>query len=247
MKAFKRIKKSMIFVALAAVMLTCVAGGVLGKFVFESHSEQTSDPEPFYFSCNFSDGGIYYLPGTSTDIIAYNHNQLGNVNPSDVKVDVTYSKIDTNGNPISLSTRKTLTLAKGAEREEKASIISQKGDRYKVTVTTTAPYEQTISFVLIFMEEDAKSFYRITKNGSWLQLDLYIGAEKPATNLTINYAGLAPDNTNPFMADWFGTSGTIATSSLSDHAHYTFAFFGDVGTGVSADIDLTTGTITLLP
>ena len=227
----KKIRLILLLTSFALVLAT-VGGVTLAKYVFGAEHSETVEPEPFYFSCNYENGGIYYLPSNSTSVWVYNHNNVeGNrkVNPEDITYTITYQK--TNGEGGASVQSDPITLSKGEANEHQTTISGSLGDNYHVTVTSSSPYERTIEFDLIFMEEDATSFYTVTKSAdnTWLQLDVYIGMKKPAS-LTVNYGALAPDNTNPFMHDWLTVTGegTVEGEKLSDHAHYTFIFFGDV-------------------
>lgn len=227
----KKIRLILLLTSFALVLAT-VGGVTLAKYVFGAEHSETVEPEPFYFSCNYDDGGIYYLPSNSTSVMVYNHNNVtGNlkVNPEDITYTITYQK--TNGEGGAAVTSDPIILSKSAANEHETVIAGSLGDNYHVTVTSSVPYVRTIEFDLIFMEEDATSFYTVTKSkdNTWMQLDVYIGMKAPAS-LTIDYGTLAPDNTNPFMRDWLTANkkGTIERAKLSDHAHYTFIFFGDV-------------------
>lgn len=100
------------------------------------------------------------------------------------------------------------------------------GETYTVTVSTTEPYAKTISFTFRVVDRSAANYYTIQKNGSWVELTLYIGSTPP--NLTIYYGALAPDNLNALMTRWLTSDGqkVIESGSLKPYSQYQLIFFG---------------------
>ena len=251
-------RKKWLMIALSLLLVVAAIGGVtLGKYLQVYKSSKVANSKPFYFSCNYDDGGTYYLPAHTTVVQLFNHDGIPNgsggyehISDEDIYYDLTIKKL--NVDPAQETTTKNHKLTGGSVAQSAAdsahTISGTPGEQYQVTITTTAPYVKTISFTLILMEEDATSYYSVivSPSGNWLQLDIYIGMEKP-DSITVNYGALAPDNTNAFLTDWktADASGVLDGAELSDHAHYTLFFFGNVDASWTVEKSEFTNLITL--
>ena len=102
------------------------------------------------------------------------------------------------------------------------------GTTHTVTVATTAPYAQAITFSFKVVEASAANYYKIVNMTDWVELTLYIGSTPPTGGVTVNYGTLAPDNLNALMTDWMTVAGTgeIPAGSLKPYSQYTLIFFG---------------------
>ena len=238
-------------VLLCAIALTAIGGAVLGKYLDGKKSAALADTTPFYFTCNFEDGGIYYLSGTEAEITVFNHDGLGHVTASNIQYTVTVT--DPNGNAVTTTPTADSALTGNTADSATYKFQGSAGGFYKVTVQSTAPYTKEITFQINFMEDDVTNTYSITvaESKQWLRLDLYIGATPPANDITVVYGILSPDNTNDMMSDWLTGanatySGEIEVLGMTDHSHYSFIFFGDVSAYESVTGQPLTDTITLL-
>ena len=250
--------KKWLVVLLSVLLLVSTVGGVtLGKYLQLYSASKVANSKPFYFSCNYDDGGIYYLPSSTATVILSNHDGIPNgsggylnVSQEDIYYDLTIEKID--ADPAQITTTQNHKLTGGAAMQSPSdaahTVSGSVGESYLVTVSVTEPYVKTISFTLVLMEEDAQSYYSISVSptGNWLQLDIYIGMEKP-DSITVQYGTMAPDNTNPFMSDWTtgASSGTMPGAELSDHAHYTLIFFGEADPAWAVEKSAFTNSIVL--
>jgi hypothetical protein len=254
MKLIKSIlaRKGLVIVALCAVTLIALSGAVLGKYLHDEKHAMLADTTPFYFTCNFEDGGIYYLSGDTAEVTVFNHDGLEHITKDTIAY--TVSVTDPSNTAVA-TTLKTADAGLTGNTKDSATYEFHgiAGGFYKVTVQSTAPYAKEITFQINFMENDVTNTYSITvaESKQWLRLDLYIGATPPANDITVVYGILSPNNTNDMMSDWLtGTevthSNTIDVSGMTDHSHYSFIFFGDVSAYESVTGQPLTDTINLL-
>ncbi len=224
-------KKNLILRVSVALLLTLVlvSGAVLSVVYARYVSRTNSLPtlvtaEDFYFECNFEHGGLYLFP-TGKDFVfkVKNYDALGNVTTPDTDYTVTLDAA-----PLHTDAPR---LTGGVESERIFTIdhtLLTVGQKYTVEITSSAPYEKTISYQIFVVADTVENFYTLKDCGNWVQLDLYIGTTPPS-ELTVQYgADLSPDNTHPLMRAWESSdeNKTLTDFDLHPYTHYTLIFFG---------------------
>ena len=218
-------------ILLIALLVLALAGipVIYSRYAARTESQtKLATPEAFYFECNFEDGGLYLYPaGRDFTFEVMNHNALGNVSKSNVSYTVSVDSTPVTpiggGEPL---------LNGGSEDSQNFKIDStllETGKKYTIKITSSAPFEKTISYQIFVVEDTVENFYSVSDHGNWVQLDLYIGTAEP-NSLTVQYGDqLAPDNTHPLMRAWKTSDGqaTLTDTELHPYTHYTLIFFGD--------------------
>lgn len=222
MKRTKHGKRYMAALVLLALIFTALAGTTLAKYIGRRiYGPQIADPESFFFTTNFEQGGSYLYPaGKSFDFAVRNYDKLGNYNASEISYTVTV-----NGQALDIGARGRLTGGKkSAQTVTVPASMLEAGNAYVIAITASSPYEKTISFTVNAIAGTVENLYTVKDMGNWVQLDLYVGTA-PAP-LTIDYTGLQPDNLNELMADWTTAQNSATLTDLSPYTHYTLVFFG---------------------
>ena len=228
--------------AVIAVISAVLVSAVLAKYSSRATSGgKIATSQEFFFECSFEHDGSYLFPVENDfKFTVKNHDAHGHCNQTDITYTVKLNDVQQDG---------VFTLTSGAERSQEHTISKSSfevGKKYTVTIESSAPYKKTIEFAISVVEATAKTLYTVKDEGNWVQLDLYVGSEPPAS-LTVKYGSLAPDNTNELMREWKTAEGQQMLSGLLDaYTHYTLIFFGDAEvTDVSERTEITNDTITI--
>ena len=69
-----------------------------------------------------------------------------------------------------------------------------------------------------------------------------MGAQLPASDITVRYSGFAPDSTGELSANWTLAEGEgiIPLTALTPYTHYTLYFFGKADVSPQANAPLGT-------
>lgn len=195
-----------------ALILAVTAGITFARYVLKEDHSGLAEADTFYFESDYlkEEGANYTVYTGSVNITIANHDGL-NTTSKDISYTTTGFDSNEHGTLNSTQKSKTYTLS-GNDGEEK-----------KVSVTSTEPYEKTLSATFSFKDAGENTVYEVKDHGYYMTLELYTGA-KPG-EITVNYGSkLAPDTADEKMSGWLGgSSGTL--SGLSPNAHYSLVFF----------------------
>lgn len=231
----------------ASIILVCAAlltlsGIAIAKYTQQWSKSSAAVPANFCFVSDYlKEGGASYDIYTGT--VAFVINSTDGVNRSDV--DITYHlttdhgelTVDSTPNPSTL----TLTTSNPSH---KVTLSGTPGSTCTVTATSSSPYAKTLSATFTFMGNDGDSVYQVTDGGNYCELIVKTGA-KVASSITVNWPGmLAPDNTNPLMKAWVGTSGSFA---VDPNSTYHLIFFKNDSNSHAKDETVLEGSTISLP
>ena len=100
--------------------------------------------------------------------------------------------------------------------------------KYKIVVTSSKPFIKECSFYYNVAKEGLESFYTITDNGSWIELDLYFGDKLITNDIIIDYGSdLTPNTSMNSMSDWSSdvdNKHVLLSSSINGNTHYKYQF-----------------------
>ena len=220
----RTIRKPYILVLTVLALISVVLAGVtLAKYVSTFPTQQQLiTPEQFFFTASFEHGGAYLFPENQDFLFdVRNHDGVGNINASDI----TYS-VTVNGTPLDIGVNGTIAgETKTAQTITIPASMLVAGNSYDVEITSSSPYVKTISFTVKAVDHEIENSYSVKDNGNWVQVDIFIGTNPPAS-VEIVYGALAPDNLHPLMTSWLISGGSGTISTLTPYTHTTLIFFG---------------------
>lgn len=204
-------------------------------------SPQLVAPSPFYFESTLAEGQTYYVAaGEDLVFTVRNHDTLSHVTKEALSFDVAINgtQLSTHTCTANIADNKTVTVP--------AAQLGAVGSIKSVTLTSSTPYVQAITFHVKVVVAEAVNCYSVADKGDYVQLDLYTGSTLPSHDITVNYGELAPDSTGALTSTWMTEAGsaTIPVSSLLPYSHYTLYFFGRQPVSAKTNAALT-ATITL--
>lgn len=212
-KKKKRDHRLSAVLVIIGILLLSGSAVTFSRYVLQREEGQIATAADFYFESDYlKEGGAAYTVYTgSVNIRVANHDGL-NATGADISYTI--------GEKGSAEPR---TLKGGAQSSDEYDLSGAAGETKTIFAAAASPYQKTLSASFTFQDPGESTVYRITDQGYYLVLDLYIGAK--VQDITIVYgADLVPDSTNELMAGWTsGESGTL--SGLSPHAHYSLVFF----------------------
>lgn len=183
---------------------------VLARYIDTNKSSSSIYAEDFIFVCNYEDGKTYHVYYDETKITTSIRNYIGAYrNESDITGTITVNKLDSLGTA-TLVVKDNFTLSKDLnDHQEIESNVGTlvAGEKYQLVVETTVPYKKVIKAELVVMTPEAASYYSITDKGTYVELEINIGAVIPTDDIRINFGSLIPDTTNEYMSSWTATSG----------------------------------------
>ena len=208
-----------------AISFSCVT---LAKYVSENNAKTPIEPAYFHFNCSKAENETYVLnveEGEDTASATFSVNNY--VFDAYSQADITYSIELIDDETLTSTTVKSGTLAKNLPSEDEIEITNlYEGKTYTVKVSSTAPYVREYSFKYYVAKKNLETFYTVTDNGTWIQLDLYVGDELPSENISVVYeSNLTPNPTSETTKNW-ETSGIhiIDVTTLQTNTHYTYEF-----------------------
>ena len=219
----KRIWIPVLCISVLAVLIVALSITLARYTDTFSDGAQAIEPAPFYFETNLTVDETYYVAvGTDFNFFARNHDTLSHVTGQDIAFDV---KI--NGTTVGNYTC-TANVAEDKQIILSASQLGAVGTVKQVTLTSSEPYVKAFSFNVQVVDATATNCYSVKDMGDYVRLDICVGNALPATDIIVQYTGLAPDSTNDLTAGWTleGGTGAISAASLLPYARYTFYFFG---------------------
>ena len=245
MEKGKHIKTSKrFFIVLLVPFLAILLGNLYAKYTKEiTETAVIGDDTVFVVSSDYltDDATIpEYNVYDNTIIFNIKNNKDENVLITDDNITYTVS-----------SDRGTLsqasgTLIKNSNNEDTITLTSDVLQSCTVTLTTTSPFRKTLRAKFNFVGTGSTTSYKVTDKGYYIILDLYTGYN--LSNISIDYTGFKPDTANELISSWTsGTTGTINSNNLEEHAHYELRFEKDTSTGTynTNSIIEYTGTIDL--
>lgn len=219
-------KKRKAFLALLlclALITAAITAVTVARFqaLYEDEPQAIS-PAAFYFEADLEEGETYFVAeGQDLVFTVRNHDTLSHVTAGTLSFQVAV-----NGTAVGSYTC-TAGAAENKTVTVPAATLGAAGSIKQLTLSSTAPYTKTVTCNIEVIPVAAANTYSVTDKGDYVQLDLYVGSTLPTSDITIHYAGLAPDSTADLTASWTTAgSGTIAVSSLTPYARYTLYFFG---------------------
>lgn len=209
------------------LVLAIVVTGVLGKYITSKQGTSYIESKDFIYECNLENGKTYYInpSNTPTSINCIVVNYIGSkISEDDITGTVKLSK-----DSILVGEVYDFTMNKNVETKLDVNMAVSSltpGDKYTMEIKTQTPYIKTITANFIVSDYSSVSTYSIDDKGAWVEVEIKIGAVIPASGITINYEGLAPDNTNELMADWLSSDleKTISSSKIETNSVITLIF-----------------------
>lgn len=222
---------------LSTVFSVVAVRGVLAKYV----SEMETDPIPvvpmdFYFECDYANNNLYLVKSGEDFVFNVRNFQLidgqhfisgGNIYYSVKVLQVTEHTENVIYSAESILDSNILTNPYGdVEGFTVAANKFSVGSTYVVRIESTLPFYKKIEFRLSVVDLQAENYYtmEMKESGNWVQIDIYIGSIP--VDVTINYDGFSPDNTNELMKDWLSSSSQNQLTDLEPYTRYTLIFFG---------------------
>ena len=103
----------------------------------------------------------------------------------------------------------------------------QPGESYFVTAATSNTYEKTLTATIKVNPIDNKVYCDLSDEGTYINVTVW--TDDYAGDINLAYpAGLIPDNTDSWMADWSRASGemnTVTLTNMGANASHVFRFF----------------------
>lgn len=257
MKKIKREKLVNIISIALIVGAISFSSVTLARYVSKETSKTQITPTQFYFNLDKVEGETYELivkeskQTTEATFNIYNY-----VFDSVTGVDISYSIkgyiVTTSGSneeltnidvvteiPIDPSQKYILmaggdgelTLPSGGDKKVRETITLSNmlpETKYKIVVTSSQPFIKECSFYYNVAKEGLESFYTITDNGSWIELDLYFGDKLITNDIIIDYGSdLTPNTSMNSMSDWSSdvdNKHVLLSSSINGNTHYKYQF-----------------------
>lgn len=217
-----------IFIVIIIVAIISVCFLTFSKYVAEQQEKKLAETREFIFNSNYKEGKIYNVYDSEL-IITLSNYELDFVNKSDIEYTVTVK--DDEDNNISYIDSGEGVIIGGTKNIEEINVTGiEKNKKYYVEINSVKPYAKTLKMQFYVVEEiPTENYYRVTKNDSWIQLEVYIGSNVPSEGIIIDYTGLSPDNTNEIMRNWMSTEGENkgVFADITEYSKYTFIFFGE--------------------
>lgn len=215
------------FIILSICTILAILGNtVLGRYLIEKEGSSFIDASEFIYECNIEDGATYYInPSYAEDSInCIVMNYIGSkTSIYDIKGTVKLTK-----SGVQVGSTYNFTLEKNVKTKLEIEMFSPSlipGEVYTMEIKTQSPYIKTITSTFVVNDYSSESTYSITDKDGWVEVEIKIGVVLPTSGITINYANLAPDNTNPLMVDWVSnSSNTISKSKLETNSVIVLVF-----------------------
>lgn len=231
----KKLKFSPVMIMIFVMVITLLSLSItLAKYVFTDESNNVIKPENFIFVTNYDDKETYEVYGSSFSFEVSNE-YLSAKNSTDIIYSITVIKTSD-----SSVVSDNVYEIKNDETSKPHTIsgLNDVGETYEIVIQSTDPIEKTIThYVKIEALDPITSSYKVTDEGTYIVVDIYIGTDLTGI-LTVNYSEtLIADNLNPLMEGWITTTGTI---DLVSNSHYELVFFktnADVFTKAETKLD----------
>ena len=232
----KKLKFSPMMIMIFVMVITLLSLSItLAKYVFTDESNNVIKPENFIFVTNYDDKETYEVYGSSFSFNVSNE-YLSVKNSTDIKYSITVIKTSDS----SVVSNNVYEIKKDeTSKPHTLSGLNAVGETYEIVIQSTDPIKKTIThYVKIEALDPITSSYKVTDEGTYIVVDIYIGTDFTGI-LTVNYSEtLIADNLNPLMKGWTTTSETI--SNLVSNSHYELVFFktnADVFTKAETKLD----------
>lgn len=217
----KRERRSLaVLCSVLALLLACVvtfSALVWAKYVSREEKDTVVAAKSFYFESDLltESGATYTLAPGTTNITIHLKNFADDLRYSDVVID--YKVTATN------QSNKTGKLGSAKKENHEISFSNLTPGNYEVVATATSPYTKTLkaTFVIPAVEGGVFCSVNDAANSPVLRLTVWTEDYSGAVKLTWP-AGVAPDNTDPLLANATGNSITI---NFENDSEYTFLFF----------------------
>ncbi len=221
------------WICLTLAVLLATTGALFAKYRSEMKKQAEMISAGFHISSNYleepSKKATYSVSNMASDKIVidlYNYEKENIAQLS--QVDMIYEATVTGGK-IGGADKITGTIPKTTTTASHSLTITPDTGATTVTVTvkTTKPYTKTLSatFNLTGKATAEVSVIRKQDNGDYYLVTIRSNQESGDRTLTWP-ADLLPDNTNPVMRGWTGTSGTF---TMSAYTTYELMFFNPKG------------------
>lgn len=231
----KKLKFSPVMIMIFVMVITLLSLSItLAKYVFTDESNNVIKPENFIFVTNYDDNETYEVYGSSFSFNVSNE-YLSAKNSTDIKYSITVIKTSDS----SVVSNNVYEIKKDeTSKPHTISGLNDVGETYEIVIQSTDPIKKTIThYVKIEALDPITSSYKVTDEGTYIIVDIYIGTDLTGI-LTVNYSEtLIADNLNPLMEGWITTTGII---NLVSNSHYELVFFktnADVFTKAETKLD----------
>ena len=226
----KETKRKLINVLSITLLVGVISfsGVSLAKYVSQGSTKTPIEPGYFHFNCSKVENETYVLNIKGDEDTASTTFTVNNYVFDSYSQDDIFYSVDLIDDETSVSTTiKNGVLTKNKLSEETVEINGLvEGKTYTVKVHSNAPYFIEYSFKYFVAKKELNTFYIVTDNGSWIQLDLYIGDTLPTQDIIIVYENkLTPNPTASSTEGWeLSGSHTISKNSLQVNTHYVYEF-----------------------
>lgn len=228
MKRFTK-DKVINFVSIALVATAITFSSVtLAKFVSQDDTKTPIRTAYFYFNCSKAENETYVLnikDGETTASTSFTVNNYVFDVASYENINYQVTLID---DETSISTLIKDDVLEGQKISEATIDVTGlvEGKTYTVVVSSDVPYVRQYSFKYYVAKKELATYYTVKDNGTWIQLDLYIGDTVPNEGITVVYGDkLSPNPTLDSMAGWESINQHVITNDkLQVNTHYIFQF-----------------------
>lgn len=215
-------------------MIALIGGAItfssvtLAKFVSQDNTKTPIQPAYFHFNCSKAENETYVLnikegETTASASFTVNNYVFDVASYENINYKVTLLDDETSvSNIIKEDVLQGQVLSEGLIEVNGLT----EGKTYTVVVTSDSPYVREYSFKYYVAKKSLDTYYTIEDNGTWIQLDLYIGDTAPSEDITVIYGDkLSPNPTLNLMQGWeMSNQHTIKKEEIDINTHYTYQF-----------------------
>lgn len=222
-KLFKSKNLILLIIVVISIITITFSSVSLARYVNKKQDVNVVKPTDYVLTIDKNQNETYKLYEDS--IISFNISNFDSIKTSKIDLNLSYKIYDTSDSSIILQSEFTLPANNASTKEVLLDGLTLTLDKtYRVDIIMTNPYSMVYSFYYHIIDSLLPSYYNLVDNGSWLQLDIYIGNDYNKEYIIIDISDkLAPNNTNIHMTTWL--TGFSYELTVTNNTHYTLEFF----------------------